>query len=298
MRLFLGVIILLLLILSRSSRESRDSFREDTIRKERDREYTLRKGRDSVKGQKEEIKIDVVLHALDEPIHSYKYIQNSSLQLCKTAKHCSKSFQVTEFIEKLNETSRIFLIGDSIMGQIALELAPNATTREIKVKERDKFQKGLKVLKSGLYPQIDFIYVSAYEHPKYIMEEVKIHFNFSSRDIIVVLNGAHTVGNAEGRKRYLDFVEILYDEMLRLPCEIYWLEPFPQHFSSGIYQQTRKDKYCWERYVFKHYSTVFVFTIDAAHSISISLLYSAFKLCSNAFIFAFLTVMLVGTVAK
>ena len=77
-----------------------------------------------------------------------------------------------------------------------------------------------------------------------IAEEMFKNFKPNYNDILVVLYGAHSY--FEQYEVYKDFIQNVYDRVaLRFPGQTFWYEPFPQHFSSGIFDHTRRDPQCY-----------------------------------------------------
>ena len=77
-----------------------------------------------------------------------------------------------------------------------------------------------------------------------IATEMFKNFKPNYNDILVILYGAHSY--LEQYNVYKDFMQNVYNKVaVRFPGQTFWYEPFPQHFSGGIFNHTVKDLKCY-----------------------------------------------------
>lgn len=161
------------------------------------------------------------------------------IALCvMTAAHsnptCNSSFEIPQnFITKNH--SRIFFLGDSLIGQIFRQVMFKTRREQIVMPKRNTHFNNARGW--NLYKKYKILYSDAYHmaifHMNYTMltEEIDALMP-QSNDVIIMLFGAHYYS----KPKFEYFVEGICSTLVySFPGKIFWIEPLPQHFETGVY---------------------------------------------------------------
>lgn len=137
----------------------------------------------------------------------------------------------------LTKPNRIFLLGDSLMGQMCHDLFCD-NYEKIQQKPLDSTITWYYFNHHNLrgYPEIDVYHIFHGHDAKVIKSQLWI-FEPQETDELFIHYGAHAHNNKNQQFRV--FVQEIYRNIaLKFPGRVAWIEPFPQHFPGGIYNSS------------------------------------------------------------
>lgn len=143
--------------------------------------------------------------------------------------------------------TRIFLVGDSLIGQLCRDSKfcsrkSDGTLDMVDLKPNHTHPSNWSYLRAHKLrgvPEINIYHFGQYGGNVYVFEK-EIYWTYKPRefDLLVVLFGAHF----HTKRTLEEFVLKSYQRLaVPFPGRVLWLEPFPQHFSKGIYDKSVED---------------------------------------------------------
>lgn len=165
-------------------------------------------------------------------------------QQCKLKKYTQSSISLPYFAAQNSIIKpRIFLVGDSIVGQICREVlcVPGA---QLDIQPRIVVPNNTWYLLREHAVKLSQGEISKAYHLAYFRlnvsifrEEIYQGFRPTPLDIMVILVGTHS-NKVEYFKTY---IKSLYEDVaLPFPGRVFWIEPLPQHFKTGRYIEKPK----------------------------------------------------------
>lgn len=147
----------------------------------------------------------------------------------------------------MQNTTRIFLYGDSLIGQMGLSLAMRdarhttlTTWSDLNATACKRFQY-LRTARPfvGCRHQVDLVHLGQFTDPSCVAAELyegSANLRPEKNDVLVILQGAHHRMHTEAHiEFYADFVRAIPSVAAKFPGRVVWVEPFVQHFRRGIW---------------------------------------------------------------